>query len=90
MSARLAALGLLMADISRHQENGEPVPCVDPAVGHRWLSDDRQEQEAAAHGCLTLCPAFAACESYVNAHPEPTGVWAGVYREQTPLRRKHA
>ncbi|WP_375003716.1 WhiB family transcriptional regulator [Aeromicrobium sp. CTD01-1L150] len=85
---RMEALGRLLAEISRHQDNGEQAPCVHRERGHLWLSEDPDEQEAASHACLTACPAFAACQTYVTAHPEPSGVWAGIHREQTPLKRK--
>lgn len=76
MTAQLDDLGHLMAGIFGHEQAGRAVPCVDPRIGHRWLSDDPDEQQAAIHACRR-CPALAECASYIAAHRELTGVWAG-------------
>jgi hypothetical protein len=74
--ARGIALSRLMQAIHRRVEVGERVPCIDPHRGHLWLSEDREDREAAAIGCST-CPALEACQSYVERFPEPAGTWAG-------------
>lgn len=79
---RLNALTRLMAVIYDHEQHGEPVPCVDPAIGHLWVSSNAVEAEAAAWRCGG-CPALSTCREYVTNHPEPAGVWAGV----TPTER---
>lgn len=68
-SALLATVGALVNE-------GERVPCVDPARGYLWLSDESVDQEAAAHGRVG-CPALEPCRTYVTQHPEPVAVWAG-------------
>jgi hypothetical protein len=73
---RSTAHGALMGVVSDLREMGEPVPCTKRERSHLWLSEDPAEQEAAALGCVS-CPALAACWRYVDAHPEPSGVWAG-------------
>jgi hypothetical protein len=76
MTTRLDALDSLMATIFSHQTQGEHVPCVDQERGHLWLSEDRDAQEAAIHGCKA-CPALMACRRYVEEFPETAGTWAG-------------
>lgn len=76
MSARLVALDRLTAAIYRLREDGEQVPCVDPERGNLWLSEQREEQEAAIHGCKS-CPALTACRRYIEEFPESAGTWAG-------------
>lgn len=73
---RSTAHSRLMATIFELREVGEPTPCMNRERSHLWLSEDSSEQEAAALGCVS-CPALAACWRYVDAHPEPVGVWAG-------------
>lgn len=87
-TTRTDDLGRLMAHIFNHEQRGERVPCVDPRIGHRWLSDDPTQTEAAIHACRSLCPALDACAEYVAAHAEPAGVWAGrpPHKERTTRR----
>lgn len=80
--ARASAHARLMFAIKDHRDAGEQIPCLDPARADWWISEDREEAEAAAHGCLN-CPALAACGKYVDAFPEKAGVWAG----RVPKRR---
>lgn len=87
MTGRLGELDRLMSEIHREVEAGERVPCVDPQRGHWWLSEDREQAEAASHACGT-CPALAACRRYIEQHPEPAGVWAGVLPRQFNRRRQ--
>ena len=82
---RWTAHSLLMATIDDLREAGEPAPCTKRDRSHLWLSEDPAEQEAAALGCVS-CPALAACWRYVDAHPEPCGVWAGA----RPARQRKA
>ncbi|MFJ2354491.1 WhiB family transcriptional regulator [Frigoribacterium sp. NPDC087798] len=52
-----------------------PVPCVeDPSGG--WTSDVPAQKAAAAEKCYT-CPVLEQCAAYIEAWPEPCGVWAG-------------
>lgn len=74
---RLEALSELMESIHTSVESGHHVPCVDPDRGHWWLADDRDLIEAAVFQCST-CPVSDRCRAYVEAHPEPAGVWAGI------------
>ncbi len=73
---RLSGLNRLFAAIQRASDCGELVPCTDRNRGRLWLSEDLEDQQAAAHGCQA-CPALEACRSYVTAFPERAGVWAG-------------
>ena len=75
MTNRSQALLTLMAQIFEHEQSGRQVPCVNPALGHWWLSDDADEQEAAALACAS-CPALRQCRTYVAENPENGGVWA--------------
>ncbi len=77
-AVRHDALGRLMAAIHSQAEVGQYVPCIDARRGHLWLSESSEDREAAALGCST-CPALDACRTYVTAHPEPAGVWAGKF-----------
>lgn len=88
---RLDALGRLMASIHTQSEAGQYVPCIDRRRGHLWLSEDPEDREAAALGCST-CPALDACRTYVTAHPEPAGVWAGTFHhyKRIPTERTTA
>lgn len=73
---RLAGLNRLFAAIQQATDDGELVPCTVNERASLWLSDDPDEQVAAAHGCQG-CPALTACRAYATAWPEPAGVWAG-------------
>lgn len=81
---RSEALLELMSVLFAHQEAGERIPCLVPSISDRWLSEDYDEQEAAALGCST-CPALTTCRRYVEEHPEPCGVWAGIVPSRTGL-----
>lgn len=85
MSERSEALLELMSELFAHQEAGERIPCLVASITARWLSEDREEQEAAALGCST-CPALTTCRRYVEEHPEPGGVWAGIVPSRVGLR----
>jgi hypothetical protein len=76
VSARLVALDRLTSAIYQLRVGGEYVPCVDVERGHLWLSEDREQQEAAVHGCRS-CPALNVCKGYVEAFPETAGTWGG-------------
>lgn len=75
-ATRHVALDRLMSTIFAHETRGEYVPCVDQQRGHLWLSEDREQQEAAIHGCKS-CPALMACQRYTDQFPETAGTWAG-------------
>lgn len=79
---RIRAHMQLMLEIREHRDADEKIPCLDAARADWWISEDREEAEAAAHGCLG-CPALIACGRYVEAFPEKAGVWAG----RVPTRR---
>jgi hypothetical protein len=85
---RLAGLNRLFTALQQAGERGELVPCTVIERAHLWLSEDPEEQQAAAHGCVS-CPALTACWEYVSAHPEPSGVWAGSLpgRKRKPVLR---
>lgn len=72
---RSGALAHLMGRIFAHEEAGQTVPCVSQKLSARWLSEDPEEQEAAALACTT-CPALGVCRTYVDEWPEVGGVWA--------------
>lgn len=72
---RAQSLARLYAEIADALDAGEAIPCM--ADGGLWLSDHQAEQEAAGWRCMA-CPVIADCRDYVTAHPEPTGVWAGM------------
>ncbi len=76
-STRGDALERLMLAIRSMVEHGETVPCLNTERSWLWISDSRQAQRAAAHGCAT-CPALHDCREYVSTNREPAGVWAGL------------
>ncbi|KQY58892.1 hypothetical protein ASD11_04495 [Aeromicrobium sp. Root495] len=78
MTDRTDALAVLMGSIFRLEQDGQRVPCVRPTIGHWWLADDDEMQDAAVTACLT-CPALDTCRGYVALHPEDGGVWAAIY-----------
>lgn len=78
---RAEALAALYRAVSEAVETGQSVPCV--AAPDLWISEDHEEQEAAAYRCQR-CPALAACERYIDAFEERAGVWAA----RTPSDRK--
>ncbi len=73
---RMSGLNRLFVAIQDATDGGELVPCIDKKRGHLWLSEDLDEQYAAALGCRG-CPALNACRSYVTQWPERSGVWGG-------------
>lgn len=73
---RLSGLNDLFVAIQKVTDNGELVPCTVKARGYLWLSEDQEEQQAAALGCRD-CPALNACRAYVTEWPERSGVWGG-------------
>jgi hypothetical protein len=75
-AGRLAGLNRLFAAIQRASDAGDVTPCTVARRSHLWLSEESEDQRAAALGCLA-CPALAACQAYVTAFPERAGVWAG-------------
>ena len=77
------AHGQLLQVLALHTEAGQPVPCLTDRHAGAWISDDPESMEYAATRCLA-CPAVQDCRAYVDAHPEPAGVWAGA----TPAERK--
>lgn len=70
------AHGRFIAGITNRIDSGEHIPCTHEQHGRWWTSDQPRDQEAAAWLCGG-CPALDACRSYVDAHPERSGVWAG-------------
>ncbi|WP_425456808.1 WhiB family transcriptional regulator [Aeromicrobium piscarium] len=53
-----------------------------------WLSDDAEEQEAAAWRCMQ-CPVITSCAGYIEHHGELAGVWAGITQgDRTKRTRK--
>jgi hypothetical protein len=88
MNDRLRALDRLMSTVFDHQTRGDYVPCVDQRRGHLWLSEDREDQEAAIQGCRS-CPVLDTCLRYVDQHPETAGVWAGRHTD-LPRRKRIA
>ncbi len=56
-------------------------PCADD---DRWISDSPAVQALAARRCQG-CPAFTACDTYAQAHPQEAGVYAGL----TETDRRH-
>ncbi|MEH3033636.1 MAG: WhiB family transcriptional regulator [Aeromicrobium erythreum] len=79
----------LLKHIAELEAAGRSVPCVNPIVGHYWLSEDREFQAAAVAGCQS-CPALQACAAYVDRNPEPGGVWAGRPPVHGTQRRRDA
>lgn len=68
-----AALDQLHAAITSHLDKGRHVPCV----GHtEWISEDREELEAAAHRC-DRCPVIDLCRTAATLTKPTAGVWAG-------------
>ena len=68
-----AALDQLHAAITSHLDKGRPVPCVGDT---EWISEDREELEAAAHRC-DRCPVLEECRTAARAIKPTSGVWAG-------------
>ena len=70
-----------------HLENrGLTTPC-QREHGDRWISEDPDEREWAAHCCRT-CPVLRECAKAADENKERFGVWAG--RDRTPTQRKKA
>lgn len=62
-------------------------PCVRwPDAG--WIADKRSAQLEAATLC-EHCPILSACRAYVDEHPEPAGVWAGMLPPDSKNGRRH-
>ena len=80
---RLHAHGQLMLQLAGHLDNGQQVPCTG-RNRDAWTSSNPEHIEFAAAQCLA-CPALRACREYVDAFPEPTGVWAATL----PSERKN-
>lgn len=66
----------LIAALEGHTRAGRTVPCIRYPV-RAWTSDDPAEQAPVAALCAA-CPALAACRTYITAHGERAGVWAGL------------
>lgn len=75
-AARAVGHARLLAAVRRELAAGLRVPCIENPSGG-WTSGDPDETLRAAELCGS-CPALAACRSYIEAHPEPAGVWAGL------------
>ncbi len=66
----------LMEHLERLREIGCKVPCMDhPAA--EWTSEDHDDQEFVARLC-SGCAGLSRCRAYIEQHPEPTSVWAGL------------
>lgn len=65
-----------------------PVPCRTSRTAGRWVSDQPDEQTAAAHACAP-CPVRHACLAYALAADEHWSVWGGMTAtDRRPLTRK--
>ncbi|MGP5197211.1 WhiB family transcriptional regulator [Arthrobacter rhombi] len=58
-------------------------------AGSAWTADSADEQRLAAFACRG-CPVLEACAAYVEAFPEPAGVWAGTTERDRVLARQRA
>ena len=63
---------------------GRPTSCVATRTSW-WVSDLPDDQARAVAECQT-CTVLALCGSFIDANPEP----AGVYAARTPLDRHPA
>ena len=66
-------------------EAGRPTPCVGSRHNGWWTSDLPEDAARAASECQT-CAVLTLCGSFIDANPEP----AGVYAARTPLDRHPA
>ncbi|MCR6494237.1 hypothetical protein [Cellulomonas sp. P24] len=62
-------------------EAGHPTPCVATRTSW-WVSDLPDDQARAVAECTT-CAVLGLCGSFIDANPEP----AGVYAARTPIDR---
>lgn len=69
-------------------EMAGPVPCQG-RTAHLWLSEIREERQAAAFQCAG-CSVVKACGQYADAAREKWHVWAGRdrTRQALPIREK--
>ena len=75
-AARAVGHARLLAAVQANLTIGERVPCIEDPEGG-WTSGNAEAAQRAAALC-EICPALAACRAYIDAHPEPAGVWAGL------------
>lgn len=74
-----------LAHLADLLDAGYDIPCVTAPVD-AWTSEDTGEQHEIAKACLP-CPAFTACRRYIEQHPEPVGVYAGLTPGQRAKRK---
>lgn len=75
-AARAVGHARLLAVVRASLAAGLRVPCIEDPEGG-WTSGDAEAVQRAVDLCDS-CPALAACHAYIEAHPEPAGVWAGM------------
>ena len=75
-AARAVGHARLLAAVRRELVAGLRIPCIEDPDGG-WTSSDPEATLRAAERC-EACTALAACRSYIEAHPEPAGVWAAL------------